>query len=996
MSAARRRPRAPSVYTIAADLPFADTLAAALFGDGPLGLGRYDPLSLAQAMIFVPTRRAVRALGDAFVRLSGARATLLPRLRPFGDLDDDEAFLAGGADDLDAALAPAVSPLAREMLLLRLVEAWTLRRDGARPGADAAARLARALARFIDELDSERIDPAGLKNLAPERFAAHWQEVLAFLSIVTEEWPGVLRRLGRLDPVARRNAALERLAERWRKAPPSHPVIAAGSTGSLPAAAALIDVIARLPSGAAVLPGLDRTLDERSWEALEPSHPQFGLKRLLERLQVPRDAVVALGGPSPRAGRLALIAEALRPAATTDAWRRLPPLAPAALEGVSRAECANEEAEAGVIALKLRETLETPGKTAALVTPDRDLARRVGAALARYGVTVDDSAGRPLARTPPGAFLRLIAALAAERVAPVPLLALLKHPLSAGGLAPPEFRRRARRLERACLRGPRQAPGFVGLRAALGAAGPEPEAEGLDAWLATLEAACGPFVALVEAGAATLEALLAALLRLAEWLAASDAEAGAGRLWAGEAGEAAARFCTELGEAVAGLPAIAPAGFAAFLEVMLGGAMVRPARPRHGRLFLWGPLEARLQHADVMILGGLNEGTWPAEPEPDPWLSRPMRAALGLSPPERRIGLSAHDFAQAWGAPELLLTRARRVAGAPAVPARWLTRLDALLDLVAPGARSALDPGALQAWHAALDAPAEVTPCAPPAPRPPLSARPRRASVTEIETWLRDPYSVYARRVLRLEPLEALDADAGAAERGTLIHAVLDEFRRDHPERLPPDALERLSALGRRHFEALGHRPGVTAVWWPRFERIAAWFVATENARAELARVLATECAGRLALDLPGGSFLLTCKADRIDRLSDGQLLIIDYKTGGVPSRKEVEDGRSPQLPLEAAIALAGGFGTAIPTGAPIALEYWRLTGAAEPGKRQPVTEDAAELAARARARIEAFLARFDDAAMPFRAVPRPALAPRFNDYAQLARLGEWVVEPPR
>ncbi|MSO69266.1 MAG: double-strand break repair protein AddB [Alphaproteobacteria bacterium] len=1004
MNEARAKARAPVVYAIPAGLPFADALAEALLGRGPLSLHSADPLAIARAEIFVPTRRAARALSDALVRQSGARATLLPRIRPFGDLDDDEPSLDGdGIGGLDA-LPPAADPLSRDFLLMRLVMAWQMKKTG-KPSvrADEAAQLARALGRFIDELHSERVDPAALKDLAPERFAAHWQEIVAFLAIVTHEWPLLLERIGLMDHVARRNAVLEALAQRWTKDPPPHPVIAAGSTGSLPATADLIAAIARLPKGAVVLPGLDRTLDDEAWAALDPSHPQFGLKNLTERLGVPRSMVTDLGAtPQSRAARLALIAEALRPAITTEVWRNLPALDASALIGLARVECANEDDEAGVIALKLRETLETPTKTAALVTADRGLARRVVARLERYGIEVDDSAGRPLALTPPGAFLRLIGALAIEQVAPVSLLALLKHPLAAGGLAPETFRRQVRALELACLRGPRPSPGFNGVRAALDDAIAEAKTEprrkelgALSSWLDRVTQAYKPFADSMAAPRATIAALLAAHIGLAEWLAATDREHGPSRLWAGEAGERAASFVADIAEAAADAPEIAPASYPALIEALMAGLMVRPSRPRHSRLSIWGPLEARLQSADLMILGGLNEGSWPPEPKPDPWLSRPMRAAVGLSPPERRIGLAAHDFVQCCGAPEVLLTHARRAGTSPTIASRWLTRLDALIGLVAPNARAQIDAHHLRAWQSALDAPARVEPCAPPAPRPPLHTRPRQLSVTAVETWLADPYSIYARYILRLKPLDELDADPGAAERGSLIHDVFDAFVRDHPRDLPDHALAQLIEAGRARFAALAHRPTIMAFWWPRFERIAAWFIEAERERrAEGTHPCATEISGTLSFDAPGGTFTLSAKADRIDRKADGALVIIDYKTGTVPSKNDVENGKRAQLPLEAAIALARGFGAAVPDAPVTALEYWRLSGGEEPGKVIRVGKDAEALARRLLARLQDYVAGFDDPTMPYRVEPRPSLIRPYQDYAHLARIGEWSVEP--
>ena len=683
-----------------------------------------------------------------------------------------------------------------------------------------------------------------------------------------------------------------------------------------------------------------------------------------------------------------LIADAMRPAETITAWRALPPSAPDALRDIHRIDCASPQEEAGVIAIVMRRALETPGRTAALVTADRALARRAAAELRRWRIEVDDSAGEPLGETAPGAFLRLTARMIAEEAAPVPLLAALKHPLAAGGQAPATFRRSMRAMETAILRGPRPAPGFAGLRAAL-----KDNDAAIRPWLEGLEAAAAPFTALMAQPEADLRELLQAHVECAEWLAATADEAGTARLWSGEAGAQAARFVAGLLEAAPALPPVAPTHYPALLDALMEDHVVRPPFGRHPRLQIWGPLEARLQHADCMILGGLNEGVWPPAAAGDPWMSRPMRAEFGLPPPELRIGLSAHDFVQCCGAQEVYLTRARRIEGTPTIPARWLQRLDALLPSGSEGAAAlrSVEP-ALLAWWAALDRPAEPSgPRPAPAPTPPVAARPRQLSVTKIETWIADPYSIYARDILRLKVLDPVDADPSAAERGSIIHRILDAFVREHPDALPPDAEARLLALGRAHFEAAGARPGVLAFWWPRFERIASWFLDTEWDRRPALQPLATEVNGVLDLEGPAGPFRLTAKADRIDRTEAGALEIIDYKTGGVPPKKHVTEGRCPQLSLEAAIAQAGGFPD-VDAAEVAALAYWRLSGAETAGEITQIGGDAGALAWEAAAGLQALIERFDDPATPYHPVPRPALAPRWNDYAHLARHKEWSV----
>ena len=976
-----------NIYTISPDRPFLVTLA-----EGLLAITGRDPLALPRVTVLLPTRRAVRSLREAFLRVlpdgrDPGTPLLLPRMRPIGDLDSDELSLVEGiADDGDLAAPPAIPELRRRLLLTRLVLEWGKRR-GRDPLLPAqAAALAASLARFLDTVATEEASFARLGDLAPADLAEHWQIVRGFLEILPQSWPGILAAEGALDPADRRNRLLARQAAIWRRSPPRDPVVAAGLTGGIPAMTELVRVVAALDRGAVILPGLDRFCDAAQWAAIEAeeAHPQHLMATLLKALNLApadiRDWDVPLGrGASPRFERVRLVSEAMRPAATTDAWRELPRLSAEVLGGVSRYDCVSAHEEALTIALLLRRKLETPGATAALVTPDRGLARRVAAELRRWGIEIDDSAGLPLNRTPPGVFLRLLLDLAASGLAPVPLLAALKHPLAAGGLAPVAFRELTRLLERAIL-GPRPSPGFDGLRAALGAE------EGLLHFADRLESCLGVLPTLLAARGVPLARLAEAHIEAAERLAATDTEAGNERLWREVAGDTAARFAHELIKAAGDFPLLRGDHYPALFEALAASAVVRPAYGRHPRLAIWGLVEARLQQADLIVLGGLNEGTWPGSAAHDPWMSRQMRRAFEIAVPERAIGIAAHDFAQAIAAPEVALTRAARNEGAPTVPSRWLLRLDTVLRAV--GGRDALppDPTILAAVNG-LDA-VEYHPLPPAAPRPPLSARPRRLSVTQIETWLNDPYAIYARHILGLKAFDELDADPGRADLGIRIHETLAEFVRRFPRELPADPVSELLAIGRRHFGPVLSRPGAWAFWWPRFERIASW-LATEEASHRTAIVESFgELRGSLTLrGLPGGSFELTATADRIDRLASGEFLLVDYKTGSVPTQRTINAGYAPQLPLEALILRDGSFGEV--SGTPAALEYWKLGGRAPAGKRWLIDDgDPAALVERSLAKLRALVDRFDDPAVPYLAVPVPARKPRFSDYEHLERVG--------
>jgi ATP-dependent helicase/nuclease subunit B len=986
----------PNLYTIAPDRPFLITLAAGL-----LALADGDPLALARITVLLPTRRAARALREAFLHTAplgkepGA-PLLLPRMRPLGDFDSDELALfepAAGGDQL--GVPPAIPELRRRLLLTRLVLKWgdQGRRQPLLPAQ--AAVLAASLAQLLDTVATESASFARLRDLAPIELAQHWELVCKLLEVLPNAWPPILAAEGAIDPADRRNRLMRRQAERWREAPPADPIIAAGLTGGVPAMTELIGVVASLPNGAVILNGLDQRCDAAEWAAIEQdeSHPQYLLASLVRDLAIvpadlPEWPPVAGQGPTPgfRARRIRLVGEAMRPSATTEAWRALPPFAADTLDGIERYDCASAHEEALTIALLLRRKLETPGATAALVTPDRDLARRVAAELARWGIAIDDSAGVPLNRTPPGVFLRLVLDLAAHDLAPVPLLAALKHPLAAGGLSTPVFRDLTRRLEQA-IRGPRPAPGIAGLRKALA----ERRGGRLRAFVDRLEACLGALPELLAAAAVPLDRIAAAHIEAAERLAATDAEPGSARLWREAAGEVAALFSNELIEAAQDFAPLPGRHYPALFEALASAAVVRPLYGRHPRLAIWGLVEARLQQADLVVLGGLNEGTWPGAPPQDPWMSRQMRRDFKIAVPERAIGTAAHDFVQAIAAPEVALTRAARSEGVPTVPSRWLLRLDAVLTAI--GLADGLRPNpAINAATAAIDA-APYDPRPPAAPRPPLVARPRKLSVTQIETWLGDPYAIYARHILDLKALDDLDADPGRADLGIRVHEALAEFIRRFPRELPADPYDELITVGWRHFGPVLSRPGAWAFWWPRFERIARWLVEEERAHRRTTIESFSELHGSLTLrGLPGGSFELTAKADRIDRLASGEYLLIDYKTGSLPKPAVIRGGFAPQLPLEAAILRDGRYGEI--SGTPAALEYWKLGGRDPVGERCRIDNgDAAAMATRARNKLIELVARFDDPTTPYLAVPVMARRPRFSDYEHLERVGPSEVE---
>ena len=992
----RRLGKNPELYTIPARCSFVESLARGI-------LDRYgsDPLTLSDVLILLPNRRAVRSLREAFLRLSGDKALLLPRMQPIGDVDEDELSMASGAlpvglEDVD--LPPAISAYQRQLILMKIIRRWYEKRNKEAPEVAQCAILAGALGQFLDQVQTERLSFDDLKELVPADYAVHWQETLDFLQILTPEWPSLLEITGYMDAADRRNRLLAGLRDQWLTNPPAHPVIAAGSTGSIPATADLLELIARLPRGCVVLPGVDLEMDQESWDVLGPTHAQYSMKMLLGKIGVDRAEIEAWREEqSPGLARQRLLGEVIRPAETTDKWRHLEIDIPRAMEGLTRLELPGSREEAGVIALILREVLETPERTAALVTPDRQLARRVANEMQRWGILIDDSAGTPLFNTAPGLYMRLVAWMVAEDFAPVPLLAALKHPLMSGATEKGHFRRMVRRLEKEIFRGPRPVGGLDGIDRAIGkrlAEGASAKLQELRDWWQEMAALIQPFADLFAQKSVTFDEILVAHIACAERLAADGERSGAENLWKGDAGEATAQLMEDLQLAAENMEALKPEQYPALFEVFLGDVTVRPKYGQHPRLNIWGPLEARLQHADVMILAGLNEGSWPPEAAVDPWMSRPMRKDFGLPSLEQKIGLSAHDFVQACAAPRVILTRAEKVDGTPTVKSRWLARLDAI---VPKETYREQDAGKWLNWFYELDRPAESLEIDPPRPAPPLEVRPRKLSVTAIQTWMRDPYSLYAKRILGLEPLDDLDADPNAIDKGVVIHQALEDFMTEYPDRMPADPLAELEELGRKAFGPILDRPIVYAFWWPRFLQVARWFVDQEKARrAEGYRTVLTEKKGEMTFSLPGGDFTLSAKADRIDARPDGTLSIIDYKTGQAATARQLHAGYAPQLPLEGLMVQNGAFEGL--SGTVSDLSYWQLKGGEEePAKVTSFNEqgnrnskqDVGELIEKSRDGLLKLVTWFDLPDSAYLSNPNPAQL-GYGEYDHLARTREW------
>ena len=1032
------RPEGPRIFTVPPGAPFLETLADALL-DGVLvpGFSRdAGPLGLAAATVYVPTRRSARALGATMASRLGGVSALLPRIVPLGALDDTELLFAEpdfGAE-FGAGLPVALSPIHRRMILTRLILAWgkavrhaivAVEPDGRRAtkaeepllvatSAADAWHLSGELATLIDELAIENVAWHRVEPLGGDDFDRYWRITLDFLDVAITQYPAILQGLDRVDAATHQIALIDAECDRLLAGEPRGPVIVAGSTGTNSATARLIAAVATLPGGAVVLPGLDQDLDEASWRLIgglgggdaetDPiaGHPQAALHGLVAAMGVDRAEVRPLGTvPPDLRARGRLIGEALRPAATTDRWRDIAIDAEAALRSVTLIEASDENEEARAVAVALRETLEGSG-TAALVTPDRELARRVREELTRWGVDIEESSGEPLGQTAAGALARLVLDCTLRDLAPVEALALLHHPAVKLGRARGDVIRAARHLELAVLRGvlpPRPLDDPERLMAVARAhrdaphAGHElriiPDAEfaALGAFLRDLLAALQPLRILPRE--APLPAWLTAHEKvLADLTRDVDGEvslAGADYSVLGELFE-------QLDDAADPAILLDRSGYGALFDRLAAEAPVRGPNRSHPRLKILGLLEARLLSADLMVLGGLDETVWPPAARQDPFLNRPMRAALGLSPPERRLGRTAHDFEMALGQPNVLVTRAKKRGGSPTVPSRFLQRLDAVASDALDAARARGD--RYLAFARALDRPAAVRSIGRPSPRPPVALRPQKLSVTRIETLRRDPYAIYAEKVLRLAPLQPLAAAMGLREYGTSFHGVISAVTRalDETGRVPD--MDGMEALARDAFAEALRDPQFRAFQWPRILNWARAFLQWDaEQRRDPARVFVEE-RGSLPIPLHDGSvFTLTATADRIEVDGAGRATIVDFKTGASPSIREVKVGFAPQLTLEAEMVKAGAF-AALPAVNSVSAAVYVKFGAEDVAKRIDLDWKGdppfADVVAEHREELVRLLNSFRSESTGYLARPFPKYASRFGTYDHLARVKEW------
>ncbi|MGC6511811.1 MAG: double-strand break repair protein AddB [Parvibaculales bacterium] len=998
-----------NIFNLPAGAPFLDRLSDGLTRDLTFGGVLAPGFALHDFLILLPTRRAVRELRQALVDKADTDSLLLPDIKPLADIDETDLFF-NVTDPAVLELPPVLPQLRREGFFISEILNWEAEAgtDKTQSGSiTKAAALAADLASFLNQAQTEEINLDDLQNLVDDQFAQNWQQTVAFLSILTAKWPAYRDQAGGADPSEHRNRLLRLQARQWRDAQPTKPVIAAGSTGSIPATADLLKQILDLPNGMVILPGLDTELSPETWALLakQDAHPQSGLYHLLKRLDVPRSRVRTFGSQGGilqkdgNSARRAFLSMALLPSDHTIQWTRAGDSIPdldTALAGLHYHEAADMRREAEVIALALREALEVEGKTAVLVTPDRNLARRVAASLKRWDIEINDTAGLALADTSIGILTRLSLEAVSSGFAPVQLLSVLKQQDVCLHEDRQTYLDHVQQMERLLLRGPRLSSGLGGLLQRLDwlkrADDSNDKRPDYAAIRTLLERAENAFAPLVKLGsAATVRDIAGVLPSVLAGLTGQDLSHDIGRDSgrtdeAQGHGEDVHNLLEDLSQIDIGeVPA---SEWAELFAHWLAQRQTRSGRGLHPRLSIMGLLEARLVHADLIVLGGLNEGVWPHLPDTGPWVSRPMRTQLGMTSPERRIGLMAHDFVQAACAPQVLMTRSKKSGGTPMVASRWLTRMQALAKGIS-GKDQGL-PGAdrLAGLAAALE-PASVGHITEkPMPAPPVQVRPKRLSVTQVEKLQRNPYAVYARHILGLKKLDLPDARSSGAVRGTLIHNVLEGFAKATAEGLPENSSALVAELVAQYSKDMPGGQGIMTYWDARLKALTQWLVGFETQRRAGVEKIYAEVKGTRTFTVEGRDFTLSAIADRIELLKDHSLSVLDYKTYRPPNASDVRSQKAPQLLLESLIAQTGGFED-VPAGKVSSLAYLHVSGGHPAGDLLEVEKFETALE-EAEAGLISLIASFNDSATPYPPHTQPKLILFGDDYDHLARLAEW------
>ena len=961
--------RPPHVFSISSGAPFLRSLRDALF-DGSLYDDwdiRTNPLTLSDLTIYLPTRRAVQFLKE--ILAEEHEALVLPDIRPLADASTRDIFEDVRSAASDDAAETALSSNARVLILSELVAQWHKSLVAAMAADENGTHriiggtsseffhLAQELASLLDTFTIHGVDAKALKAAFPADQDKFWELTHKFMSIVLREWPGILAEANLADPVRLHEVNIAELTARIENKSLQKRIIIAGSTGSMPSTARLIRAVAHAPLGRVILPGIDfhsadADFPKHGADDVHWGHPQFIMARLTALIGIQRSEIKRLGKPGERRARREwLAAHALMPAEATAAWHseiseKSESIA-MALAGCALIEARDEEEESKAIACAIRETLENPRATVALVTPDRSIVDRIKPVLDRWSIPFHDSADTPCARTSAGTLLITLAEWMAYPHHPETVCAMLAQPDTEFCLSRDEVTQIHAYLEMRSFRDaapPATIDQFFSLLEGTEPGGHEQNfplrgesvnfADGCKALATDMRHFAQKNAAVVRGDPLPIRQLIEAHLELAT-LATAQRH--------GSLPEDVAAITQDTLETLRGMDALSltltAADYARILPTLLGRRH-QPLVPQSaGHVHIFGLLEARLMEADLIILAGLNEQGWPPQPDADAFITRGMRNTLGLPQLEQSIGQTAHDFVQSLTAADrVIISRSNKDKGTPTIASRFLQRIAAFAgpDNAAWSAMARRGRRYMQ-WAQQLDA-TEIAPASRPSPVISADMMPRRISVTDAEIILRDPYAFFARKILKLEEPGLWNRLPEAQLRGIIVHEAV--ARLAQAEALDPFALHRWEAEIDAILEIQRLPDALRLFWRPGLYRLGEFFTAWHGSRITGARRVTVEVKGALQLAVaPQLEILLSGRADRIE-MHDDFAAIIDFKTGAVPTRKAAESGLSPQLLIEAAMAAEGAFGADHARKPVQALLYLGLKIATGEGKESAIFPD--------------------------------------------------------
>lgn len=979
-----------NIFNISPLYPFLDVLVQFVIDSA-----HKQNINIANDIILLPTRRACRALKDVFAKLSAGNS-LLPKILPLGDIDEDGfAFLDYQNDNLDLMdLPPAIPDIERNLILSSLIK-----KKSPSLNDEQAFSLAVDLAHLMDVVEMEMLDFKNLQYIVPENLSLYWQENLEFLQIITDWYPQILKERGYLNPVDRKIKLIYKQVEVWQKYPIKGRIFACGSTASLVPISYMITSISNMENGYVVLPHLDKILSDEDFYNVGQNHPQYGMKNLLIKMKVKREEVIDLKPLNPIKNiadkdREILSSFIMLNSSLSQTWQNMPKLNNDVLNGVEKLSLNNDADETLAIAFTIRKMIEENKKTL-LITPNRNIAKAVASELKRWNIDVDDSAGTGASEIPTGNYFILLINAIVDNFAPIPLLSILKHSLSHFNMDKVYLDSLVDNFEQFILR-----ENFLLTDIDLIISKCEEfsfinnkfDINPILNILYYIKKSLSSFLNLFnEDGKAFLFDMLTEHIKLVENFVQNNQKEPDFYLNALYKGDLNSQFSEGLRNLLDSLyklkgddiSKMTLKSYRDFIANYLFNLKLRPVIQSHPLIAIMNSIEARLLNADVFILAGLNENTFPSVSADDPWMSRPMKAEFKLPLPERKIGLSSHDFVEFFCKKNVILTRSQKSDGLNTIESRWLQKLDAIIKISNINFSSNND---ILNWIQVFTKPlCDVQKCKRPMPCPPLYARPKELWATSIEKLYRDPYIIFARYILNLKKLKDINADTLPADFGDIVHACLEEFKNKNLS-----SIDELKQIFIRKSLAF-HNIDIIDFWFKQFDDIAKNFIDYENNIKDSVKQSFTELEGSLKIT---DFFTLKAKADRIDILNDNNAVVMDYKTGYAPSDKEVLSGYAPQLPLEALILNNNGFN--IKNAKTSSMLYLKLSS--KDGKYiTNIDKNIDEILDNTYKSLIEIVSKFYDENTPYISRPNPNklgdMIKKYSDYNHLARVKEWEEE---